>query len=385
MNALFVMALVSSAVDAPVDFDTQVMPILTKAGCNAGACHGAAAGRGGFHLSLYGSRPFDDFEEITRALEGRRINHRDPLQSLLLMKPMEQVNHEGGTRLDSDGDDVELIKRWIAEGAKHQSLRTLNEFRLDAAHSDLVVGQTVTVTAVAEFSDGTSEDVLPWTVLTPDDPTAVAVTGVGKLKIQRAGRHVVVARYLDRVAPLEFLVPQQKVIAPRLQLPAQESVDEFVDARIVQLGLRRGGTASDSGFVRRVSLDLTGRLPKPEDVTKYLQDDAQGKRQRLVETLLSSDAFNDCWTHHLAEMLRVSRERGVNHSAELYYRWIHDCVEGDVPFDNMARQLILSEGAVSENAPANFYAVVGDARTQAEFFSSAFLGCLLYTSPSPRD
>lgn len=358
----------------PADFDTQVMPILTKAGCNAGACHGAAAGRGGFQLSLYGSRPQSDFAEITLALEGRRINHRNALDSLLLMKPTEQVSHEGGTRLDSDGADFKLLSRWITEGAKRSGSagrRELADFRLKAEASQLSLGQTIQLSATATFSDGAQRDVLPWTVFKPDDPSAVEISDAGKLTVSRIGRHVVVARYLNQVVALELLVPETPVLIQTRTTQKADSIDEFVDARLQRLGIVAAAAATNAELIRRLSIDLTGRLPLPDQVEPFVRD---GSLSAHVDELLQSDAFVDYWTHHLAELFRVPDLRSNRPAANAYFMWLRKCVADDVSFQDMARQLVLAEGAVAEYGPASFYAVVGDPRSQAEFLSSVFLG-----------
>ena len=214
LSLLSLTLLINEAVAAPVDFDTQVMPILTKAGCNTGACHGAAAGRGGFHLSLYGSRPERDFNEIVVALEGRRINRRNSENSLLLQKPTEQLNHEGGTRIDMDSADFGMLKQWIDDGANRLRRRKLERFQV-AADVDVVtdLNRSVQLTALAIFSDGTEQNVSPWTVFSPEDPASVSIDESGLTEIRRRGRHVIVARYLDRVQAIELIAPMSDATA----------------------------------------------------------------------------------------------------------------------------------------------------------------------------
>jgi len=363
-----------------VDFDSQVMPILTKAGCNAGSCHGAAAGRGGFHLSLSGSRPQDDFEEIAWALDGRRVHQRVPEQSLLLLKPTEQVSHEGGTRLDIDGRDLQTLQRWIQEGAIRTPGRTLLDFRFGMPrHSASVhqVGQTLTLTAVARFSDDADQDVLPWTVIKPDDPSATEIGDDGSLRILRPGRHVIIARYLDRVVPLEILATESATPTASLEAAAPATIDGFIDQRLQQLGLTAANETTDAEFQRRLTLDLTGRLPQLADVQSFASDDDATKRERLIKQLLQSDAIDHFWTFLLAQQFRANQLKQNNSAAQAYYDWLAECVSNDVGLDVMVQQLILAEGAIDQHGPASFYAVVGDARAQAEFFSRAFLGVRL--------
>ena len=207
---LWIAMLIGESQSAQVDFETQVMPILTKAGCNNGACHGAAAGRGGFSLSLFGSRPAADFAQMTLALEGRRIDRIHSELSLLLLKPTEQLSHEGGTRLALDSRDFKTVLRWIDQGARQSNTRRLREFSFSSeaidGHENRVVGQRrVQLIATARFSDDSVDDVLPWTVLTPNDPDSLSINENGIVTLSRPGRHLMMARFLDQVRPLEFI------------------------------------------------------------------------------------------------------------------------------------------------------------------------------------
>ncbi len=368
-----------------VDFDTQIMPILTKAGCNSGACHGAAAGRGGFHLSLYGSRPRSDFSEITLALEGRRIDRRRSELSLLLLKPTEQLNHEGGTRLELDGLDYKTVQRWIDEGSRRMESRRLAEFTFDSQAIDRGENSNsetryFKLNATAKFSDGSVVDVLPWTVLTPNDPSGISIDEHGVAALLRPGRHLIMARYLDQVQALELLFPwvgngKSSTLADVANAPT--GIDAFIDQRLEELGLAAAPAIDDAGFVRRLTLDLTGRLPSPSAVEQFIESPATDKRSELVDYLLQSDEFCDFWTYRLSLLLRVPQAKSNPASAKVYYDWLHDCVRRDVPLNELARQLLMAAGSTSESGPANFYNVAGDARGQAEFVSQIFMGVRL--------
>lgn len=365
-----------------VDFDTQVMPILTKAGCNAGSCHGAAAGRGGFRLSLYGSRPDADFDEITLALEGRRIDRRRSELSLLLLKPTEQLSHEGGTRLELDGPDFQTVQRWITDGARRIKSRQLKDFNFESEvidRGDQNDGpRQFQLSTMAQFSDGSTADVFSWTVLTPNDPGTVMIDEHGVATLNRPGRHLIMARFLDQVRPLELNVPWSEVSAvsatPKAVL---NSIDDFIESRIVELGLSAAPAVDDFGFIRRLTLDLVGRLPSPSDVTQFVMDPNEEKRTRLVDQLLQTEEFSEFWTHRLAMLFRVPQAKNDAVAARVYYDWLCDGIVRDVPLNEMARQLLLAEGSTKESGPASFFNIAGDARGQAEFVSQAFLGVRL--------
>ncbi|MEO2035660.1 MAG: S-layer protein, partial [Planctomycetaceae bacterium] len=195
--------------EATIDFDNEILPIFTKAGCNTGACHGAAVGRGGFRLSLYGGDPASDYQSIVLELEGRRVNPAQPEESLVVLKPTESVSHEGGTRLEYDGDGANLLTDWIRQGTPRPDTKRLEEFQVSPkSYVADQINSTLQLTAKAKFNNGTVVDVTHTTVFTAEDPSAVAIDPqTASAKLLRRGRHIVVARYLDRVVPLELIVP----------------------------------------------------------------------------------------------------------------------------------------------------------------------------------
>ena len=213
---LIVLATVGAGPERGVDFDTEIVPLLTRGGCNTGACHGAAVGRGGFRLSLLGGDPTLDYASIVHELEGRRVNLAHPDQSLLLLKPTEQLDHGGGSRISRRGPALERLRRWIVEGAVRVRSRRL--VRLEVEPTRRVVeriGTEIPLRVVAHFDDGDVEDVTRWTVLTPADPSSVSIARQGDRAIATVGRrgaNLVVARFLDRVVPIQLLVPISGVI-----------------------------------------------------------------------------------------------------------------------------------------------------------------------------
>ena len=200
---LLVSALFVAAPPTVPHFDTEVVPVLTRAGCNAGACHGAAAGRGGFHLSLFGADPADDYEAIVHALEGRRVNTAHPAESLVFAKPTGRVKHGGGYVLGDRGAGAKLLTAWIAAGAPRGSPRRLTHFAVSASRN-VVEGEEaeVTLTAVARFDAGHEIDVTPWVVFTSPDPAAVTISERDKTTatILRRGQHDLIARFLDEAS-----------------------------------------------------------------------------------------------------------------------------------------------------------------------------------------
>ena len=364
---------------APVDFDTQVMAVITRAGCNTGACHGAAVGRGGFKLSLYGSNAASDHDAIVHQLEGRRVNLVDPGRSLVVLKPTETLVHGGEQRFESDSESAGILRRWIAEGARRIGRRKL--LRLEITPSSRVVarpGIEIEVRVTARFDVGPGEDVTRWTVLTAADTASVSVDQArGRLTVRRKGRHVVLARCLDQVTPIVLFVPLGDEPLESGDARPLNYIDQFVVARLEAMRIPASAPVDDAGFLRRVRLDLTGRLPVPEEVRGFLAEHETGKRERLVDRLLASDEFVEYWTWRLAQLLRVRSQSKETEGALAFHGWLRRQLAGKTGFDKLCRQLVTAEGDSHEVGPANFYRATRTARQQAEFLSQAMMGIRL--------
>lgn len=360
---------------SPIEFSTEIIPVLTRAGCNAGACHGAAAGRGGFHLSLWGSDPASDYDTIVHAFEGRRINLAHPDESLLIAKPTGHLNHGGKNVLDANG--AARILEWIRAGAPRGVERKLTSLEITPRrHLAAELPESVPLKAVARFDDGPSEDVTEWTVFTPSDPSAVVVQA-SSLQLKRRGQHVVIARFLNRVVPIQLSVPlNEKPVDFSLE-PRANFIDDETQRVLAELRLPLSPPASDAAFLRRVTLDLTGRLPEPAAIDAYLKDNSPDKRARLVDALLVSPAFNDFWTLRFARLLRIHSLPNENEGVRAYAGWLHREFEHNTGLDKMARQLLTATGDTHEIGPANFGRMVQDARAHAELAGQFFLGVRL--------
>ena len=367
-------AICSGYADDLLDFDTQVMPVLTVSGCNTGACHGAAVGRGGFQLSLYGSRPERDFEQITLALEGRRINRIRPDASLIIRKPSEELYHGGGLRLDIDSPGYLRLSHWIAQGAKRLQRRRLTEFQVNVSDSTPEVGQSVQVSPVSHFSDGRQEDCLPWTVLTAADTDALRIRG-GLVTPLRPGRHILLARFLDRVETVELLVPL-KGHQPTIAESTGDSIDTFINRRLALLRLPVAGSANADSLIRRLSLDLTGTLPSPELRQRYSSNWNADSRRRLIDELMNSAEFYRLQTWLLAQVFSV---RSIQDEAagRMFYEWLASQVQADTPVTRIAHRLVTATGTVSESPESGWYRVHQDPRRQAEYFSRTLMGVRL--------
>ncbi|WP_162006630.1 DUF1549 and DUF1553 domain-containing protein [Roseimaritima sediminicola] len=362
-----------------VDFRNDLIPMFTKNGCNAGACHGAAIGRGGFKLSLYGGDPASDYEAIVRQRQGRRIHLLDPAGSLIYRKPAEYVQHGGGAVFEDQSESARLLLRWIEQGASPVSRRELVDVAITPAkHVSRSLDEPIALRAVAHYADGSTRDVTRWTIFKAEDASAVAVDPASATtRVLRPGRHIVIARYLNTVVPIELVVP----LAESTIDLADEAQSNFIDQRVLEslaaLGLSPSPVCDDATYLRRVSLDLTGRLPSPQQVRDFLDDDRADKRRVLVDRLLEGEAFQQYWTLQLAKLLRISPPQGDQQAAQAYHRWVADQVKRDASYRQLARTLILASGDTHVVGPANFYRTTTGPREQAEFVSELFMGSRL--------
>ncbi len=378
------------ALEPPPHFETEIIPVLTKAGCNAGSCHGAAAGRGGFHLSLWGSDTSADYQAIVQEFEGRRINLSHPQRSLILRKPTGEIDHEGGVPLLDHPASAKRIQDWIAAGAPRGEHRKLRQFLVTPKTQVVQLDQAIPLRAQAAFAEGALTDVTEWTVWKPADPASVKIDWkTTTAKIQRPGQHIIIARFLDQVVPIQLLVPFSTDAVDLSQEPSANPIDDFVLKKLSDLHLPVSPVADSATFIRRVTLDLTGRLPDPKIASRFILTEAQSPdkmavhRRVLVDELLKSEAFVEYWSFRLAELLRVGggnaggRNTGGMERAKVFHAWIEGQLRKQTSLDQIARDLITANGDPLKHGPANFYLVAGNAREQAEYISQTFMGVRL--------
>lgn len=389
MTRLFCLVLSLAAVSVgsggQVDFDTEVMPVLTRYGCNAGSCHGAAVGRGGFKLSLLGSDAAADHDTITHELAGRRVNLARADRSLILRKPSEQVGHEGGYVLPEESTAFTTLENWIDQGARRLADRSLVNLTVSPQEQKLVIGQSVPMKVIAKFSDSTTVDVTDQTVFVADDPEAVAIDLAKKtITAKRRGVYVVIARFMDRVLPMRLVVPLHDAVplaatpptnrGPTTQAPTNNRIDEHVNEQLRQLNLAASPQADDFVFLRRVTLDLTGRLPTQAQSKRFAGDDAADKRSRLIDQLLSGDEYAEYWALKWANVLAIDSKQLQPQGARAYQNWLFERLRDDAPMDETARLMLTTVGDSYVDGAANFSRVGMNAGDLAEHATRVFMG-----------
>jgi hypothetical protein len=362
----------------PVSFVNDVVPVLTRAGCNAGACHGAAQGKGGFKLSLRGFAPEIDYDAIARLGRGRRINTAVPAASLVLRKPLMELPHRGGQAIRPGSPEYAIVARWLAQGAAPPNPRDphVTGLRVSPAEQSLAPHGVTQLHVEALFSDGTRRDVTHWTRFATNDENVATVVPDGKVTVCGCGQTSIMLGYQDRVAVASVLVPFPNKIVPKAftALPRANYIDDKVYARLKALHLFPSATAGDLEYVRRVTLDLTGALPTPADARKFAADADPGKREKLVDALMARPEFIDFWTYKWSDMLRVNRGTLKDKGMWAYYSYIHDAVRDNKGWDQIAREVLTARGNTFLDGPANYFRTALKPEELAENICQGFMG-----------
>ena len=377
---LSLLALVTPVVasDRPLSFRHDVLPVLSKAGCNSGGCHGALAGKGGFRLSLNAYDPATDHYNITRENRGRRIEFADPARSLFVIKPTAAVRHKGGKPLHEDSDAYKLLIEWIQQGAPGPSTddTKLNRIELSPALSQLNKGDTQPLTVHAFFSDGTKRDVTRWARFTPTDATIAEVDeATGLAKVIGYGEGAISVWYSGQIALARITSPWPSVIPDEVfaRTPKRNVIDKRVIEQLRRLNLKPSKPSSDSEFIRRVYLDVVGMLPTPQETKAFLADTSETKRDDLIEKLLAQPEFVDYWAYRLSDLFLISSKKLRPLALKAYYDWLRGEIEKITPWDQLVRQVIAAKGDTLKNGAANFYSIHQDPETMAENVSQAFM------------
>ena len=379
MALLAVTALLDAA-DAPkVNFLRDVAPILNKVSCSAGTCHGAAKGKNGFKLSLRGYDPQFDYEALLYDLGGRRFNRADPGRSLMLTKPTQQVAHGGGLRFDINSGYYKIIYNWIAQGVPFGDPASDSVKALDVEPKEIFMdkpGGTVTVKITATYADGGKRDVTREANLDSNIPDVAVVGTQADVKGARVGEATVLVRYQGKFTSVPVTVLNPAPGFAWKQLAQHNYIDQLIDAKLQRLKIQPSPTVDDAGFLRRVSLDLTGQLPDPNEVRAFVTDStpAKVKRARLVDKLIGSPAFIDHWTLKWGDLLQANRKYLGEKGVYAFDEWIRESFAANKPYDRMVREILSSSGSSYDNPAANFFRVTRDPKPTMEKTTQVFLG-----------
>jgi len=365
-----------SATATPIHFANQIVPIFTKNGCNGGGCHGKAAGQNGFRLSLLGFEPEEDYEHLVREARGRRLFPAAPERSLLLTKGAAQLPHGGGKRLEPGSDDYNLLVRWIAQGMPvgKADAPTIARVEVFPKERTLALNSEQQLVVTAHYSDGSTEDVTRGALYEANDKDLASTDALGRVKaFNLPGEFAVMIRYQGKVATFRATIP---LGAPVEHLPlARNFVDEFVFKQLKQVGMPPSGVADDATFLRRVTLDLAGRLPTQDEVTALAGNKATDKRDAVIERLLGSSDYADYFANKWAALLRNKRSDAKQARGTFaFHGWIRDSLAANKPYDQFVREILTASGDLAENPPVAWYRQVRTMQTQLEDVTQLFLG-----------
>lgn len=379
---VLVLALPGQAAERVPTFERDIQPLLTRAGCNSGPCHGKARGQNGFALSLFAFDADFDFNAIVKEGRGRRLFPSDPDNSLFLLKASGRMPHGGGNRLPFDSASYALLKRWLMTGTPRDPANAPTLVRVAVSPTEIVASFRLEkpLTVTAYYSDGTSEDVTKLATFQSNESGYAAVDPNGIVRVGTiAGEAAITARFVDKFAVCSVLIPLPGSVDPQLyaKLPRQNFIDGHVWDKLKRLGLTPSASASDATFHRRAYLDVIGRLPTPEETRAFLADSAPDKRAKLIDRLLARPEYADFWANKWADLLRPNPYHVGIKATFNYDAWIREQFRANRPYDEFVRDLLTAQGSTFRNGATVFYRNRREPDELSTMVSQLFLGVRL--------
>ena len=365
--------------DDPVElrFRTDVLPILTKSGCNTGKCHGSASGKDGFRLSLFGYDPAGDHYRITREISGRRINLATPADCLLVQKAIGEVNHTGGQCIDPDSSFYGTLINWLSAGAVIDPVETPRPVRIEVYPKRAVFSQKANeqkLLVMAYYSNGTDRDVTDLSVFISNNDSAAKVSPDGIITGTGSGTAFIMARF-DQFTEGTSVVVRPGTDYTFPEITPSNYIDELVHANWRDMHLLPSEVCDDETFMRRVYIDLVGLLPSVEERRTFVKDTSLRKREQLIDALTERAEFLDLWVMKWAETLQVRSSNGVSSKGLLLYdRWLRERVRSGVTIDRIVQEMIPSTGGTFENPATSYYQTETTPQLLAENVAQVFLG-----------
>ena len=362
-----------------ISFTLDVMPVFSKAGCNTGSCHGSARGKDGFHLSLFGYDPEGDYGKITRQMLGRRINLALPEESLLLNKAIGAVQHTGGKSFEKTDELYTTVLKWLEAGAQEDPKDLAQVTGIEIYPTQAVLegsGATQQFTVRAKYSDGTDRDVTKTASFVSNNDSSAKVTKTGFVTADKRGEAFVMARFDAFTVGAQILaIPKD----PSFVFPAvaeNNYIDTLVHTKLKKIRITPSEATDDATFLRRVTLDIAGTMPTPEEVRSFLADKDAKKREKQVDALLERPEFTELWVMKFAELLQIRTDNNTFQykSALQYYDWLKDQFARNVPMDKLTQDLLTAKGGTFANPAANFYKVETDVLKLSENVAQVFMG-----------
>jgi len=369
-----------AAVDRPISFKLDVMPVFMRAGCNTGACHGAARGKDGFRLSLFGFDPDGDWYRLTREMSGRRISVAIPEECLLVEKSIGAVQHSGGERFTAASELNKTLLRWLDAGAPKDAPEVARPVALELFPQKLVLegeGATHRMTVRAKYSDGTDRDVTSLARYMTNNDVSAKIDDDGKVTAGARGEAYVFARFST------FTVGSQAIVIPKgvkyewTNVAEKNEIDKLVFNKLKLLRMLPSELCSDETFLRRAFLDIIGVLPSREDFEKFVSEKAPDKREKLIDDLLGRKEFSELWVMKWAELLQIRTDdnRQVSYKTALgYFNWLQSRVEDNIPFNIMIQELLSASGGTFNLPATTYYQIERDTLKVSENTAQIFMG-----------
>jgi hypothetical protein len=374
---LLLPALLAAPASAPVSFRHDVMAVLSRSGCNAGACHANLNGKGGLRLSLRGEDPALDLLTLTRGMNGRRVDPASPAESLILKKATGQVPHEGGTRFGPASREYAILRQWIAAGCPDDpgGLPKLKTLSVNGSWHVLIEPEDrIRVKATAEFADGSSRDVTELAAFDPSHTGVVTIRTDGTLVREQHGETVVTVRYLHQQVPVRIAFLGDRPAPDLSGFPATHPIDAHVRANFEKLRIAPAEPSSDAVFLRRLHLDTLGVLPGAAEAAAFLADASANKREKAIDAVLARPEFAVYWGQKWSDLLRNEEKSLDAKGVQIYNRWIRHWIAEDQPLNRFAAEIIRGRGSSYANPAANFYRAVREPEQRAESIAQVFLG-----------
>jgi hypothetical protein len=370
--------------DRPISFKRDVMPVFMRAGCNAGSCHGAARGKDGFRLSLFGFDPDGDHNRLCREMPGRRINLAVPVESLVIEKSTGKVPHTGGERIKAGDESYQTLIRWLEAGAPADPPDVPKPVSAELYPSAMVLdgpGEKQRMTVRAKYSDGTTRDVTNLALFLSSNAVSAKIGPDGVVTAGDRGEAFVMARFAT------FTVGAQVIVLPKglefsfPQVPEFNYIDTLVHAKLKKLRIEPSALCTDEEFLRRVFIDIVGELPTVEDHRKFMGNLSTSKREQLIDELLGRKEFAELWVLKWAELLQVRSGNNISYKPMLlYFNWLQDKVARNVPVNEWVRELIGASGGTLKNPATNFYQGETDLLKVSENVAQVFMGMRIQCS-----
>jgi hypothetical protein len=365
----------------PINFANQIVPVLTKLGCNGGGCHGKASGQNGFKLSLLGFEPDVDFTALVKEARGRRLFPAAPDHSLMLLKATGQIAHGGGKRMEMDSDEYKLIRRWIAAGTPYGQPTDpfVDRIMVYPDHRIMTRQNKQQLAVYAHYTDGSMQDITRRAQYESNDTEIAVVDPAGLVRtLGFSGEAAIMARYQGQVTVFRATVPLgQKT--PSYQFPNQTLVDTFTQKKWQQLGLVPSELCTDAQFIRRVSQDITATLPTPTEVTAFVNSKDPAKRDKLVDSLLEKPEYAYFFANKWADILHVKRkgQPALAQGTFAFHNWIRQAIASDMTFDEFAREILTATGDENKHPPTVWYKELTNPEQFVDDTTQVFLGLRL--------